>query len=44
MAAKQKLTKQKISAKDREDNRKFLIVVAIATVALMLLMYFIFIG
>ena len=42
MATKQKLTKQKISVKDREDNRKFLIVLAVATVALMLLMYFIF--
>lgn len=42
MATKHKTPKQKITAKDREDNRKFLIVLAIATVALMLLMYFIF--
>jgi RsiW-degrading membrane proteinase PrsW (M82 family) len=43
MASKQKLTKQKISAKDREDNRKFLIVLAVATLVLMLLMYFIYV-
>jgi hypothetical protein len=42
MATKQKLTKEKISAKDREDNRKFLFVLAVATAVLMLLMYFIF--
>jgi hypothetical protein len=43
MATKQKLTKQKISAKDREDNRKFLIVLGIATLVLVALMYFIFV-
>ena len=42
MSTKHKSTKQKITVKDREDNRKFLIVLAIATIALMLLMYFIF--
>jgi hypothetical protein len=42
MATKHKTPKQKITAKDREDNRKFLLVLAIATVVLMLLMYFIF--
>lgn len=42
MSIKHKSTKQKISAKDREDNRKFFIVLGLATVALMLLMYFIF--
>lgn len=42
MATKQKLTKEKTSAKDREDNRKFFIVLAVATAALMVLMYFIF--
>lgn len=42
MATKQKLTKEKISAKDREDNRKFFLVLAVATALLMLLMYFIF--
>lgn len=42
MSTKQKLTKQKTTVKDREDNRKFLIVLAVATAALMLLMYFIF--
>ncbi len=42
MSTKHRSTKEKISAKDREDNRKFLIVLALATVALMLLMYFIF--
>jgi hypothetical protein len=44
MTTKHKSSKQKISAKDREGNRKFLLVVAIATLALMLLMYFIFAG
>jgi len=42
MATKQKWTKEKITSKDREDNRKFLLVLAISTAALMVLMYFIF--
>lgn len=43
MATKNRQPKQKVTAKDREENRKFLIVVALATVALMLLMYFIYV-
>ena len=43
MTTKHRSPKQKISIKDREDNRKFLLVLAIATVVLMLLMYFIFV-
>lgn len=35
--------KQKFATKDREDNRKFLLVLAIATIALMLVMYFAFV-
>jgi hypothetical protein len=41
MATKSRTSKQKISEKDREDNRKFFIVVALATLALVLLVYFI---
>jgi cytochrome c-type biogenesis protein CcmH/NrfG len=40
--SKHKLTKQKQSTQDKEDNRKFLIVLAVATIALMLVMYFAF--
>jgi RsiW-degrading membrane proteinase PrsW (M82 family) len=43
MATKQRAPKQKITAKEREENRKFLIVVAVATLVLMLLMYFIYV-
>ncbi|MEZ4920002.1 MAG: hypothetical protein R2792_12940 [Saprospiraceae bacterium] len=32
------------SAKDREESRKFLLIVGIATLALILLMYFLFVG
>lgn len=42
MAHRQKYTKQQRSTKDREEMRKFLTIVAIATLALMVLMYFIF--
>lgn len=43
MASKLKTSKRHSFAKqDKEDNRKFLAVLAVATVALMLLMYFIF--
>lgn len=35
--------KQNIAKNDREDNRKFFTVLAIATLALMLLMYFIYV-
>jgi hypothetical protein len=44
MATKHKSSKQKISAKDREENRKFLIVLAVTTLFLILLMYFIFVA
>lgn len=40
MSTKHKQTKGQQAAKDREDNRKFLIVLAISTALLMLLMYF----
>lgn len=43
MATRHKTSKQKISAKDREDNRKFITILAIATVLLMILMYIIFV-
>jgi len=35
--------KQNVAKHDREDNRKFFTVLAVATLALMLLMYFIFV-
>jgi hypothetical protein len=45
MASKHKVTRHRQpSVKDREEMRKFLTIVAIATVLLMLLMYFIFAG
>jgi hypothetical protein len=40
--SKRKFTKQKQNTHDVEDNRKFLLIVAISTIALMVLMYFIF--
>jgi hypothetical protein len=40
--AKKKLTKEQEAYKDKEESRKFLTIVAIAALALMLLMYFIF--
>lgn len=44
MVSKPKVSRQRQNAaKDREEMRKFLIIVAIATVLLMLLMYFIFV-
>lgn len=42
MAAKHKFTKKQQSSKDRENNRKFIIVMALVTLALMALMYFAF--
>lgn len=43
--AKQKISRQRQSSvKDREEMRKFLTILVIATLALMLLMYFIFAG
>ena len=44
MAAKLKVSKKSNYAKqDREDNRKFLIVLAISTIALLLLLSYIFV-
>ncbi len=43
MTSKTKVTKKNVYAKqDREDNKKFMLVLALATIALMLLLYFIF--
>ena len=42
MSIKQKFTREHKSEKDRAENRKFIIVIAIATVALMGLMYLAF--
>lgn len=42
MSTKHKLTKEQQAAKDREENRKFLIILGIATIALMVLMYLLF--
>lgn len=42
MSTKQKVTKQQRNAKDREENRRFMTILAVSTVLLMLLMYFIF--
>jgi hypothetical protein len=44
MARRQKITKQRQSARDNQELRKFLTIVAIATAALMVLMYLIFAG
>lgn len=44
MATKHRITRQRQGTKDREEMRKFLTIVVIATLALMLLMYFIFAG
>lgn len=44
MAKRRKLTKQRQSTRDREEMKKFLTIVAIATILLMLLMYFILKG
>lgn len=42
MASKPKITRQQKTLRDREEMRKFITIVAIATVLLMVLMYFIF--
>lgn len=36
--------KQRVFRQDKEDNRKFMIILAIATVLLIVLMYYIFVG
>jgi hypothetical protein len=41
--SKHRVSKPKQSEQDREDNRKFLMVLAVATVLLMLIMYFAFV-
>lgn len=38
--SKRKISKQSLKAHDQEDNQKFLLVVAVATVALVLIMYY----
>lgn len=40
--AKQKFTKEQQKANEAEENRKFLMIVVIATIVLVALMYFIF--
>jgi len=40
MSVHKKLSKQEQDAKDREENRKFMIIVGISTLVLILLMYF----
>jgi len=44
MATKQKLPKNKFAEKDRADNQKFILILVGATLLLMGLMYFIFVG
>jgi hypothetical protein len=44
MATRHKNSKHHQQTKDREETRKFLTVLAVATVAFMLLMYFMFAG
>jgi hypothetical protein len=41
---KKKTPKENLKAKDNADNKRFLIIVALATLVLMLLMYVIFVG
>lgn len=40
---KHKHTKPKFAAKDRQDNKKFLLVLLIATIVLMFLVYLVFV-
>jgi hypothetical protein len=42
MATKQRLSKQRQNTKEQDEMRKFLLIVVGATLALMVLMYFIF--
>jgi hypothetical protein len=42
MSIKQKFSKQRRNDKDQAEMRNFLMIVVVATVALMVLMYFIF--
>ena len=43
MSIKQKFSRQHKSEKDRAENRKFLLILAVSTLALMALMYFAFV-
>ncbi len=43
MATKQKVTKQQKDRRDREETRKFITIVAMATVLLMVLLYYAFV-
>lgn len=43
MAAKQKFTRQRKSANDKEANLKFLLIVAVLTLFLMFLVYWAFV-
>ena len=43
MSTKQKVNKQSQARKDSEENRKFITIVAIATVLLMVLLYIVFV-
>jgi hypothetical protein len=42
MSIKQKFSREHKSEKDRAENRKFLLIIVVATAALMTLMYFAF--
>lgn len=42
MAKRLRTSKQQTKLKDEKENQKFLLVVAVATIALVVLMYFIF--
>jgi hypothetical protein len=43
MSIKQKFSREKTSAKDRESNRNFLVLIVLVTVALMALVYYVFV-
>jgi hypothetical protein len=42
MSIKQKFSREHKSEKDRAENRKFILVIVVATIALMTVMYFAF--
>jgi len=42
MSIKQKFSREHKSEKDRAENRKFILVIVVATIALMAVMYFAF--
>lgn len=43
MSTKHKVNKQQQVRQDREDNRKFITIVAISTLLLMVLLYYVFV-